>query len=58
LVGHTVPHAPQFAVSLALSTQAPLHGTFAPGQTQVPAVHMVPVAQMLPQAPQFLLSVA
>jgi hypothetical protein len=57
-LGHTVPHAPQFAVSALVSTQLieePAVQTRS-GAVQVswqlPATHRYPEGQLLPQAPQ------
>jgi hypothetical protein len=51
--------APQLLMSLLVSTQLPLQSVEPEGQpnTQVPAAHESPVAQALPQLPQFIGSV-
>jgi hypothetical protein len=57
--GHALPQAPQWARSVARSTQAEPHTVCPVGHTssQRPAVHTRPAAQTLPQAPQWLRSV-
>ena len=52
-----MPHAPQFALSLAMSRQVPPQSVRpAPHETRHdPALHTVPAAQTRPQVPQFKL---
>jgi hypothetical protein len=51
-----VPHVPQFAASVSLSTQTPLQFV-SPGPQQTPDEHVSPVAHAWPHMPQLLLSV-
>ena len=53
--GHTVPQAPQFALSVCSLTQVPLQLASPLWQVsvQVPAEHTWPGPQAFPQAPQF-----
>ena len=57
---HTLPHAPQFAGLLLVSTHAPEHIVVpAPHETaHIPAEHTCPAAHAFPHAPQFARSVA
>jgi hypothetical protein len=50
-----VPHAPQFALSVAVFTHAPAHTISGDGHVTVhlPAEHASPAAQTFPQTPQF-----
>ena len=50
----TLPHSPQFCVSPARSTQAPLHRVSPDRHAQVPAWHDSASAHGVPQAPQLL----
>ena len=52
----TTPQAPQFELSLLVSTHALPHWVAPPAQTQLPLVHVLPAPQTTPQAPQFELS--
>lgn len=54
--GHTFPHAPQLAGSVATSTHEPPQFTWPGEQTQLPDWHPPP-PQAFPQAPQFVESV-
>jgi hypothetical protein len=49
--------APQFAGSVCVSTQWPLHAVIVPGHEQTPAMHVVPAAHVVPQVPQFIGSI-
>jgi formylglycine-generating enzyme required for sulfatase activity len=53
--GHALPHAPQWARSVAVVTHAPSHAICAPGQAmaQRPIVQTWPPGQAVPQAPQW-----
>jgi len=53
---HALPHAPQFAGSLPVVTQTPLHEVWPAGHWQFPLVHDVEPPQVTPHAPQFALS--
>jgi hypothetical protein len=54
---HAAPHAPQCALSDAMSTHAPLHGISAPqSSTHWPPTQMSPSAQAWLQLPQWLRS--
>jgi hypothetical protein len=57
---HASPQPPQFAASLAMSTQVPSHSVRPGPQVvlQTPLLQVVPAGQTMPQAPQFALSVA
>jgi hypothetical protein len=53
-VPHTCPHAPQFELSFAVSTQAPAHG-WSPGKqldSHAPPEHTLPPVHVTPQPPQ------
>jgi hypothetical protein len=45
-------HAPQFTLSMRVSTHTPLHEVSFAGHEHVPAVHVDPGAQGTPHAPQ------
>ena len=49
-----VPHAPQFASSLAVSTQPPPQPVVPPGQLSMhtPEAHTLPAVQLTAQPPQ------
>jgi hypothetical protein len=59
MVGQTLPHAPQFEVSVAVETQLPEQFVVPLGQLTVhaPFEQLRPVPQGLSQAPQFAASV-
>ena len=50
------PQAPQWRVSLVVSTQAPLHSVWPEGQTHWPLAHVDPAGHVTPHAPQWRLS--
>jgi hypothetical protein len=54
------PHEPQFAESVIVSTQLPLHAIWPDGHERrhMPALHVRPLGHALPHAPQFVLLVA
>jgi predicted PhzF superfamily epimerase YddE/YHI9 len=52
VIGQAASHAPQFALSMRVSTQTPLHEVSFAGHAHVPAVHVDPGAQATPHAPQ------
>jgi hypothetical protein len=56
-IGQTMPHPPQLLESKFVLTQFPSHFVKPEGQlaTHIPPLHTCP-KQLLPQAPQFLLS--
>lgn len=57
----TVPQPPQFAVSVAVLTQIPLHRVWPTGQAEevhTPFAQLCPLAQVMPQPPQLAVSVA
>lgn len=55
---HCVVHDPQCRGSVLVLTQpAPVHIVAGAGQAHAPAVQVPPVPQLLPQAPQFAVSV-
>jgi hypothetical protein len=56
-VGHLLPHLPQLAASVCVSTQAPRQSAFPAGQTHCPALQTWAPLQAWPQVPQFALSV-
>ncbi len=47
------PHAPQWALLVRVSTQAPPQSVVPVAHAQTPATHDCPVAQAFPHAPQF-----
>jgi len=50
---HTVPHPPQFEVSLAVSTHEPLQSVFVPQSVeQAPALQTLPAGHAVAQSPQ------
>ena len=51
---HTVPHVPQLATSLVVSTHAPLQAVVPDGQvaTHAPDAHTSSAPQCVPHAPQ------
>lgn len=53
---HALPHAPQFALSLVVSTQLPEQVVFPPVQAHAPLWQVVPPEQVLEHPPQLLLS--
>jgi hypothetical protein len=53
-----VPQVPQLLGLLRVSTHIPWQRVCPPGQTQRPALHVVPPVHTTPQAPQFSGSVA
>jgi hypothetical protein len=55
---HGLPQTPQFALSLMVSTQAPLHGDWFGGHAQRPPLQLAPTAQTFPQPPQLRVSLA
>jgi hypothetical protein len=54
---HTVPHAPQFILSLARLVHPTVHLVWPCGHAHWPAVHDAPPVHTVLQAPQFQLSV-
>jgi hypothetical protein len=56
-VGHLLPHPPQLAASVCVSTQAPRQTVFPAGQTHCPPLQTWAPLQALPQVPQFAVSV-
>ena len=57
--GQALPHAPQFCVSVCVSTHTPPHAVRPapqPRRPQRPNAQLSPAGQALPQAPQFWLS--
>jgi hypothetical protein len=56
-MGHALPHAPQFVVVL-IDVHTPPQSTRPDAQVQVPFTQLAPVAQRLPQLPQFVVLTA
>jgi hypothetical protein len=54
---HALPHAPQLAAFVDVSTHCPLHAVCPLGHAHAPAVQVWPAAQILPQVPQLFESV-
>jgi hypothetical protein len=52
-----LPHAPQFATLLIVSTQAPLHSVWPAGHVHTPFAQVAPRPHVFPQEPQFAGSV-
>jgi len=50
--GHTLPQAPQWALSVATGTQAPAQSASPAGHTQAPSTQLCPGPHTLPHRPQ------
>src|SRR6185436_1880365 len=53
---HAVSHAPQCSWLVKVFTQIPLQYDSPPGQSQLPATHVLPQEQTFPHPPQCMLS--